>query len=127
MLHRTALVIEDDPTCSELIQMVLQRVPGLAVLAVTNAADARDSLAGSQAYALIVTDVNLPGEDGLSFVQALRELPDRSAVPVIVTTSSCDKEIRRRADSIGVQAFFEKPFSPSQFLKAVNSILNGTS
>jgi two-component system chemotaxis response regulator CheY len=126
MLPRVVLLIEDDLTCSEMVQMALLTVPGLLVKAVRSAAEARRSLATADPYALVVTDVHLPGEDGLSLVEALRNLPGRAALPIVVTTSDRDVAIRERADAIGVQAFFEKPFSPTQFRKAVNSILNGT-
>jgi two-component system, chemotaxis family, chemotaxis protein CheY len=121
----TALVVEDDATCSDLLELVLLDIPNLDVHVVSTAAAARKALQSERSFALVITDVHLPGEDGLSLVEAMRTMPGRQGLPVVVLTSSRDEEIEDRASGMGVSAFFRKPYSPAVLRNAVNSILNG--
>lgn len=122
---RTALIIEDDISCSDLIEMVLSSIPDLSVQTVRNGIQARKHLASSRVYSLVITDFRLPGEDGLSLIQAIRAMPSRSGLPVLMVTSTTDLEVRRKAEAVGANGFFEKPFSPARLLEAVHSLLNG--
>lgn len=124
MFH--VLVVEDDPISADLMMLVLMRMPGLLVDSVGTVRDAREALASDKHYSMIITDVRLPGEDGLSLAEAIPEIPGRSKVPVIVVTSEAGEEIMHRASAAGVRAFLRKPWSASQLRETVNSILNAT-
>lgn len=123
---RTALVVEDNPACAELVEVALWSVPDLCIKVVSSVADARRALAADDPYSILITDVHLPGEDGLSLVQSIRTTLNSTLLPIIVITSSSDAALRSRARSLGVVEFFQKPFSPIKLREAVNSILNGT-
>jgi CheY-like chemotaxis protein len=75
---------------------------------------------------MIITDVHLPGEDGLSLAAAIPGMPGRSNVPVVVVTSEAAEHVQHRASAAGVRAFLRKPWSASQLRETVNSILNAT-
>lgn len=126
MPRTTALIVEDDATCSDLLELVLLDIPNLDVQIVETAAAARRALQSERAFDLVITDVNLRGEDGLSLVACMRTMPARRSTPVVVVTSSRDDEIEQRASGMGVRAFFRKPYSPSLLRNTVNSILNGS-
>ena len=118
------LVVEDDPITADLMIMVLLRMPGLLVDAVGTAGDAREALASEKHYSMIITDVHLPGEDGLSLARSIPDMPGRSMVPVIVVSSETEEHIRARASEAGVRAYLRKPWSASQLRETVNSVLN---
>jgi two-component system chemotaxis response regulator CheY len=122
----TALIVEDDASSADFLETVLLDVPGLDVIIVQSAAAARRALLSERQFALIITDVNLPGEDGLSLVASVRGMPARKATPVVVITSDDDESLERRAAGMGVRAFFTKPYSPGRLRDIVHSILNGT-
>ena len=71
------LVVEDDPISADLMTMVLMRMPGLLVDAVGSAVHAREALSSGKHYSMIITDVHLPGEDGLSLAKSIPEMPGR--------------------------------------------------
>lgn len=125
MATRTALVIEDDASCSDLLELILSSIPDLCVHTARSGSQARRRLATGHLYALIITDFHLPGEDGLTLIEELRSAPGRGALPFVVVTSSADAQVRHRAEAMGASGFFEKPFSPARLREAVNSILNG--
>jgi CheY-like chemotaxis protein len=120
------LVVEDDAVAADLVELALLRIPGLLVQCVRSAAAAREVLATGKRFSAVITDVHLPGEDGLSLAEAIRRMEGAGRVPVIVVTSSKDATIKARAKAAGVHAFFEKPWSALQLQDAVNSLLNGT-
>lgn len=120
------LVVEDDPVAADLIAMVLMRMPGLLVESVSSAHHAREALASDKPYCMIITDVRLPGEDGLSLAEAIPGIPGRANVPVVVVTSEREDEVRHRARAAGVRALLRKPWSANQLQETVNSILNAT-
>jgi CheY-like chemotaxis protein len=122
MFH--VLVVEDDPIAADLMQLVLLRMPGLLVDWVQNASKAREILASDKHFSAVITDVHLPGEDGLSLAASIPKIPGRAHVPVIVVTSSRDQTLRERASAAGVRAFLEKPWSAVALRNTVNSILN---
>jgi CheY-like chemotaxis protein len=120
------LVVEDDAVAADLMELALLRIPGLLVQTVHSAADAREALASDKHFSAVITDVHLPGEDGLSLAEGIRRIEGRSGVPVIVVTSSRDARIEQRARAAGVHAFLEKPWSAARLQDTVHSILNGT-
>ncbi len=122
----TVLIVEDDPVVSESLELALLVVPGVEVRSVGSVEQARRALGSDDPIDAVITDVHLPGEDGLSLVNALRTMPGRSHLPVIVTTSSREPSIRQRATEMGVRAFLEKPWSASELRSTVHSLFNGT-
>lgn len=122
----TVLIVEDDPVVCESLELALLTLPGIEVRAVTSAEQARTALGSADPIHAVITDVHLPGEDGLSLVLALRTMPGRSATPVIVTTSSREPSIRQRAAAMGVNAFIEKPWSGAELRNTVQSLVHGT-
>jgi len=119
------MVVEDDPVSSEMIEIALALMPGISIRACSSAEAARRALTEETVDA-VITDVNLPGENGLALVELLRNTPKWSALPVIVTTSSREPEVRRRAEAMGVRAFLQKPWSPGSLRDTVHSLFNDT-
>jgi CheY-like chemotaxis protein len=119
------IIVEDDPVSSDLLQLALLPLRDISVHAFSTAEAARVALASDEQFHAVITDVHLPGEDGLALVAAMRNMPGRSAMPVIIATSSREPEVRRRAEAMGVRAFFEKPWSASRLRDTVNSLVNG--
>jgi CheY-like chemotaxis protein len=122
----TVLIVEDDPVVCESLELALLTLPGIEVRSVSSAEQARTALDSPEHIDAVITDVHLPGEDGLSLVHALRTMPRRAGLPVIVTTSSREPSLRQRAADIGVNAFIEKPWSGVELRNAVQSLVHGT-
>jgi two-component system response regulator BaeR len=73
--------------------------------------------------ALVVLDLMLPGEDGLSICRRVRE---RSEVPVIMVTARVDELDRLLGLELGADDYLCKPFSPRELVLRVNAILRRT-
>jgi two-component system, chemotaxis family, sensor kinase CheA len=77
---------------------------------VDTAASAEEALAKARqaAYALFLTDIDMPGMDGFAFLEQVRADPDLAAVPAILVSSRASAEDRRRGASAGAGAYVVK-------------------
>ena len=92
---------------------------------VVEAVDGIDGLekANSTQYDLIITDINMPNMDGLTFVGELRKLSQYSKTPILVLTTERSDEMKTKGKAAGATGWIVKPFVPDQLLKAVNIVL----
>jgi two-component system phosphate regulon response regulator OmpR len=112
------LIVDDDERIRTLLQKFLMR-NGFLVTAARDAAHARRILAGLD-FDLIVLDVMMPGEDGVSFTRALRE---QGTVPVLLLTAKGDTDNRIEGLEAGADDYLAKPFEPKELLLRINAIL----
>jgi len=118
MQKPSLLVVEDEPGFSRLISLSLTR-EGFDVHAVPNGEDAIDLAAEIHPDAVIL-DLGLPDMDGLT---VLRELRERTNVPVVVVTGQSTTESIRRGLDRGADDYVTKPFSPSELAARVRAVL----
>jgi two-component system phosphate regulon response regulator OmpR len=113
------LVVDDDKRICALLGQYL-RDNGFRVTTAENAAAARASMRGL-AYDLMILDIMMPGESGLSLAKSLRA--DSSSVPILMLTARAEPENRIRGLEIGVDDYLAKPFEPRELLLRLNNIL----
>ncbi len=112
------LIVDDDERIRGLLQKFLAR-QGFWVSAARDAAHARRLLDGLE-FDLIVLDVMMPGEDGLTFCKSLRETV---ATPVLLLTAKGETEDRILGLEAGADDYLAKPFEPRELLLRINAIL----
>src|SRR5215207_6564856 len=118
MTGTQVLVVDDDPTVSDVVRRYLER----AGFAVTLAADGPAALAAAERHApdLVVLDLMLPGMSGLDVCRRLRE---RSNVPVVMLTALGEEVDRVVGFEMGADDYVTKPFSPRELALRVQSVL----
>ncbi|MER5884964.1 response regulator transcription factor [Streptomyces sp. NPDC001941] len=118
---RNILVVDDDPTVSEVVSGYLER----AGHTVRRAADGLQALREADRWPpdLVVLDLMLPGMDGL---EVCRELRGRGPVPVIMLTARGDEDDRILGLELGADDYVTKPFSPRELVLRVESVLRRT-
>ncbi|HSV84910.1 MAG TPA: response regulator transcription factor [Ramlibacter sp.] len=112
------LVVDDDAEIRQLLATYLQE-SGYRVTAVPDGRGMRAAMAAGQPD-LIILDVMLPGEDGVTLCRAVRA---RSEVPVIMLTARGDETDRVVGLEVGADDYVPKPFSPRELLARVKSVL----
>ena len=118
----SVLVVEDDPSITEVTVFALER----AGHAVRHAPTGEDALrmAGEDAPDIVVLDVGLPGMDGLEVCRRLRAGPPALAGVPVLFLSARDEEIDRVLGlEIGGDDYVTKPFSPRELSARVAAIL----
>jgi len=117
MAHRIC-VIDDDAVSCEFLQEALSRA-GYGVEVFTSAKDALK--ADLSAYDLLISDLRMPGMDGLQLLKSIRqEWPD---LPFILMTAYGSLETTMEALRLGVWDYISKPFSPDSIRSMVNKVL----
>ena len=112
------LIVDDDERIRDLLKKFLMR-HGFLVTAARDAAHARRILLGLD-FDLIVLDVMMPGEDGMSLTRAIRET---SITPVLLLTARGETEDRIMGLEAGADDYLAKPFEPKELLLRINAIL----
>lgn len=112
------LIVDDDERIRGLLQKFLMR-HGFLVTAARDAAHARRILAGLD-FDLIVLDVMMPGEDGISLTRDLRKT---STTPIMLLTAKGETENRIEGLEAGADDYLAKPFEPKELLLRINAIL----
>jgi len=113
------LVIEDDPEIRSLVQSYLERQGFRAEVGDGGAAlDRHVSVFGDPD--LIILDIMLPGEDGLSICRRLRA---KSRVPILMLTARGDDVDRIIGLEIGADDYLPKPFNPRELVARIRAIL----
>jgi len=112
------LIVDDDERIRSLLQRFLQ-ARGFLVTVARDAAHARRLLKGLD-FDLIVLDVMMPGEDGLSLTRAIRVDGD---APILLLTAQGETADRIAGLEAGADDYLPKPFDPKELLLRINAIL----
>ncbi|CAD7024035.1 DNA-binding response regulator [Pseudorhizobium endolithicum] len=112
------LVVDDDTRIRDLLSRYLAE-QGFRVTVAADAAEARRKLDGLQ-YDLIILDVMMPGESGLSLTESLYR--DKKT-PVILLTAKAEADSRIAGLEAGADDYLSKPFDPRELVLRINNIL----
>ena len=112
------LIVDDDERIRVLLQKFLKR-NGFLVTGARDAEHARRILSGLD-FDLIVMDVMMPGETGISLTRSIRESSD---TPVLLLTAKGETEDRIAGLEAGADDYLAKPFEPKELLLRINAIL----
>lgn len=112
------LIVDDDERIRGLLQKFLMR-NGFLVSVARDAAQARRVLGGLE-FDLIVMDVMMPGEDGVTLTRDLRK---RLQTPILLLTAKGEAANRIEGLEAGADDYLVKPFEPKELLLRINAIL----
>ena len=120
-MRTTILLVEDSDTLRQLAASTLQD----AGYRVIQARDGEEGLLQLQRHtpALIISDLNMPHMDGLTFIRTLRQQAGLAHTPVIMLTTELSEEKKRQARQAGATAWLGKPLQPPLLRQAVGRLL----
>ena len=113
------LIVDDDPGLSSLLERFFTS-KGYRARAVPNV-EQMDRLLAREVFNLVVLDLMLPGEDGLSACRRLRAANNR--VPIIMLTAKGDELSRIKGLELGADDYLAKPFNPDELMARVKAVL----
>ncbi|MEM6340871.1 MAG: response regulator [Pseudomonadota bacterium] len=112
------LIVDDDERIRQLLQKFLVR-NGFLVTAARDAEHARRILGGLD-FDMLILDVMMPGEDGLSLCRSLRET---MRTPIMLLTAKGETDNRIEGLEAGADDYLAKPFEPKELLLRINAVL----
>ena len=118
--YRSVLIVDDSPTSRMIIQRCLE-MTGVEVdsfLFAENGIEGLSSIEDNKVD-LILTDINMPKMDGLTFIKLLKNKESTAGIPIIVTSSIADGSIETEMKKLGVTAIIKKPISPEKIMRVI--------
>lgn len=119
-MTKTIMIVDDSTSMRQVVAIALKGA-GYDILEGSDGGDALSQLDGRKVH-LIISDVNMPGMDGLTFVRELRKLAAYKFTPVMMLTTEFTEEKKKAGQIAGARAWMVKPFKPDQLLAAVQKL-----
>jgi two-component system chemotaxis response regulator CheY len=120
-MAKTIMIVDDSASLRQVVSIALKSA-GYDVVEACDGKDALAKLDGRKLH-LIISDVNMPNMDGLSFVRAAKQLPAYKFTPVIMLTTEVSDAKKQEGQAAGAKAWVVKPFQPAQMLTAVSKLI----
>ena len=120
-MSRAALVVDDSTTMQEMVSFTLGKA-GFAVTRAGNGQEALGRLQGAK-FDLIITDLNMPVMDGITFIKNLRTLAPFKFTPVLMLTTEGGEERKQQGRAAGATGWLTKPFDPDKLLTIVKKVV----
>lgn len=117
----SVLAVDDSVSLRKLLAATLQQ----AGHQVTEASNGNEALAAAKQHSfnLVISDINMPLMDGLTFIRNLRVLGAYKFTPILVLTTEMDPEKKKQAKEAGATGWIVKPFDPPQLLATIRKVL----
>ncbi len=119
---KAILIVDDSKTVRNLVSFVIKKA-GFRVITAEDGLDGLEKLYSNPDIVLIVSDVNMPRMDGLTFIKNIREQEVFKDLPIIIlSTEGEDKDIQAGLQ-VGADIYMVKPAQPNKLLKNINMLL----
>ena len=115
------LVIEDEPDGQEVFSRILSYF-AVKTDTVDTAEDALSLLKQNQ-YTAVISDLALPGMDGIELINLLRNDPKTAHLPCVATTAYHSSLVKQQALEAGFDAYFPKPLDDTTFIRELERII----
>jgi two-component system chemotaxis response regulator CheY len=119
-MAKTIMIVDDSASMRQVVGIAL-RGAGYQVLEGRDGKDALSKLTGQKVH-LIISDVNMPVMDGISFVKAVKQMSSYKFTPIIMLTTESEESKKLEGQAAGARAWVVKPFQPDQLLAAVQRL-----
>ena len=120
-MGKTILIVDDSATIRQVVGMTLKGA-GYEVMEASDGKDALKKLDGKKIN-LIISDVNMPNMDGITFVKEAKKLASYKFTPIIMLTTESQDSKKQEGQAAGAKAWVVKPFQPAQMLAAVSKLI----
>jgi two-component system chemotaxis response regulator CheY len=115
------LVVDDSASIRNMVSFTLKQQGHQ----VTEAVDGNAGLAKARtgAFDLVLTDVNMPGMDGITLCGELRKLPNYKTTPILILTTESSAEMKQKGKSVGATGWLVKPVSPEKLVQTLQRVI----
>ncbi|TDV62503.1 MULTISPECIES: response regulator [unclassified Pseudomonas] len=120
-MAKTILVVDDSASIRQVVGITLKGA-GYDVIEGSDGKDALSKLTGQKVH-LIISDVNMPNMDGITFVKEVKKLPAYKFTPIIMLTTESQESRKQEGQAAGARAWVVKPFQPAQMMAAVAKLI----
>lgn len=120
-MAKKILVIDDSAAIRQSISFILQQ-EGYETIEAQDGQEGLSVLAGGGPLDLIITDVNMPNLDGISFIRKAREIPAFKFTPILVLTTESQGTKMNEGKEAGATGWIVKPFNAEKLIGIVKKV-----
>ncbi len=120
-MAKRILVVDDSSSIRQVVGIAL-RGAGYEVIEAGDGKDALSKMSGEKIH-LIISDVNMPNMDGITFLKQVKLNPKYKFTPVIMLTTEAGRDKVNEGRDAGAKAWLVKPFQPPKLLDAVEKLV----
>ena len=120
-MSKSILIVDDSASLRQVVNIALSGA-GYTIIEACDGKDALSKLNGDKIH-LIISDVNMPNMDGITFVREVKKLPNYKFTPIIMLTTESQDDKKKEGQEAGAKAWVIKPFQPEQMLAAVSKLI----
>ena len=120
-MGKSILIVDDSASVRQVVSIALKGA-GYDVIEGCDGKDALTKLNGQKIH-LIISDVNMPNMDGITFVKEVKKLANYKFTPIIMLTTESQEGKKQEGQAAGAKAWVVKPFQPAQMLTAVAKLI----
>ena len=118
---KTIMTVDDSASIRMMVSFTLGEL-GVEIIEAVNGNDALAKLEKSPVD-MLITDVNMPGLDGIGLVRKVRENPSYRFIPIIILTTESEAEKKLEGKSAGATGWIVKPFRPEDLISVVRKVM----
>lgn len=119
-MTKTVLTVDDSKTMLQMLQFALKQ-GGYQVIQGENGQEGLDLLDGNDVD-VIITDINMPVMDGITFIKELRKKAKNKATPVLILTTESSQAKKQEGRAAGATGWIVKPFDPGKLLEVIRKV-----
>lgn len=119
---KTVLCVDDSSTVLLSLTAILSKA-GYGVEKAISGDDGLGKLKGSVKPDLIITDLNMPGMNGIDFIKQVRQLPNMRFVPILFLTTESQQAKRSEAKAAGATGWLVKPVNGDELLNTIKLVM----
>lgn len=120
-MAKTIMIVDDSTSLRQVVAIALKGA-GYDTIEACDGKDAISKMTGQKIH-LIISDVNMPNMDGITFVKNVKQMASYKFTPIIMLTTESQDEKKKEGQAAGAKAWVVKPFQPQQMLDAVSKLI----
>ena len=119
---KTILLVDDSATILLSISNILTKA-GYAVEKAANANEGLNKFKSATKIDLLITDLNMPGMNGIEFIKEVRKLPNYKFMPILFLTTESQQAKKMEAKAAGASGWLVKPATADELLNTIKLVL----
>jgi two-component system chemotaxis response regulator CheY len=120
-MAKKIMIVDDSASMRQVVGIAIKGA-GYDLIEAADGKEALSKLNGEKVH-LIVSDINMPNMDGITFVKEVKQLPNYKFTPIIMLTTEVDEVKKQAAKDAGAKAWVNKPFQPTTLLAAIAKLV----
>ena len=119
-MSRTILAVDDSLSIRQTVRLTLT-MAGYEVFEAESGQAALEACDNAN-FDVVVTDLNMPGMDGIELIRRLRARPQFKFVPILMLTTESQLERKQQGKSVGATGWIVKPFTADQLVAVIKKV-----